>query len=118
MKWVFLIFVGVMCWGGFVQHTHNEEGVKEGVEELFKENGYSNIIVEGVNLPISYTFLSEKVVSEVFTKRDGRSQKIDVTITPIEGFPIVSIFFPPSFYMETQNLENLGLEFLKWLFEK
>ena len=117
MKWVFLIFVGVMCYGGFVQHTHNEQRIKETTKELLEEMGYGSIGVEGINLPISYTFLSQKVVSEVFIKSNGKSNSIDVTVSPIESFPIVSIFVPPSYQIETDPLNQINIDkFLKYLF--
>ena len=117
MKWVFLIFVGVMCYGGFVQHTHNEQRIKETTKELLEENGYGSIGVEGINLPISYTFLSQKVVSEVFIKSNGKSNSIDVTVSPIESFPIVSIFVPPSYQIEIDPLNQINIDkFLKYLF--
>jgi len=117
MKWVLLIFIGVMCYGGFVQHTHNEQSIKETTKELLEENGYGSIGVEGINLPISYTFLSQKVVSEVFIKSKGKNKSIDVTVTPIESFPIVSILVPPSYQIEIDPLDQIDVvQLLKYLF--
>ena len=117
MKWVFLIFIGVVCYGGFVQHTHNEQSIKETTKELLEENGYGSIGVEGINLPISYTFLSQKVVSEVFIKSKGKNKSIDVTVTPIESFPIVSILVPPSYQIQIDPLDQIDVvQLLKYLF--
>ena len=106
-----------MCYGGFVQHTHNEQSIKETTKELLEENGYGSIGVEGINLPISYTFLSQKVVNEVFIKSKGKNKSIDVTVTPIESFPIVSILVPPSYQIEIDPLDQIDVvQLLKYLF--
>ena len=118
MKWVLLIFIGVMCYGGFVQHTHNEQSIKETTKELLEENGYGSIGVNGINLPISYTFLSEKVISEVFITKNGEHKSIDVVVTPIESFPIISIFSPPSYQISIDPLNSLSLgDLMKRLFD-
>jgi hypothetical protein len=118
MKWVLLIFIGVMCYGGFVQHTHNEQSIKETTKELLEESGYGSIGVNGINLPISYTFLSEKVISEVFITKNGEHKSIDVVVTPIESFPIISIFSPPSYQISIDPLNSLSLgDLMKRLFE-
>jgi hypothetical protein len=106
MKWIFLILIVGICWIGYVQHTHNQQSIKETTKELLEENGYSKVVIEGINLPISYTFFSQKVVSEVFIKNiNGGS--IEVTVTPIEGYPIVSIFVPPLYQIEFDPYVNL-----------
>lgn len=114
MRWIFLILIGVLCWGGFVQHTHNEESIKETTKSLLEENGYGSVGIEGINLPISYTFLSQKVVSEVFLTKNGEQTSLNVTVTPIESFPLVSVFVPPSYQVEVDPSLNIG-EFLKLL---
>ena len=114
MKWVILILIGVLCWGGFVQHTHNEESIKETTKELLVESGYGSVGINGINLPISYTFLSQKVVSEVFVTKNGEHNSIKVTVTPIESFPLVSIFVPPSYQIGIDPTLNIS-EFLKLL---
>lgn len=115
MKWVILILIGVLCWGGFVQHTHNEESIKETTKELLVESGYyGSVGIDGINLPISYTFLSQKVVSEVFVTKNGEHNSIKVTVTPIESFPLVSIFVPPSYQIEIDPTLNIS-EFLNLL---
>ena len=109
MRWVFLILIGVMCYGGFVQHTYNEQSIKEGTKELLEDNGYGRVGVEGINLPLSYTFLAQKTVSEVFITNGGKHSSIDVIVTPIESFPIVSIFNPPSYQISINPLNSLSL---------
>ena len=97
MKWGFLLLFGVMCWGGFFQHPYNEEIIKETTKELLEENGCSSVGIDGINLPISYTFLSKKVDSDVFFTTDDDYRSVIVTVTPIESFPIISIFISPAF---------------------
>ena len=101
----------------FSRINDNEQSIKETTKELLEENGFGSIGIEGINLPISYTFLSQKVVSEVFIKSNGKSNSIDVTVTPIESFPIVSILVPPSYQIEIDPLNQLNIgELLKYLF--
>ena len=109
-----ILIVGI-CWVGYVQHTYNEQSIKETTKELLEKNGFQNVVFEGINLPISYTFFSQKVVSEVFIKNNKKlGGSIDVTVTPIEGYPIVSIFDPPSYQIEFDPYVNLR-EFFKYL---
>ena len=68
--------------------------------------GYGNLGIDGINLRISYTFLSEKVVSKIFIKKNCNSQSIDVTVTAIGSFLIISIFQPPSYQMEFNPLDS------------
>ena len=42
-----------------------EQIIKKTTLELLQDNGYSEVKIEDIHLPISYTFFSEKVVSEV-----------------------------------------------------
>ena len=115
MKWIFLILIGGIFWVGYVQHTHNEQSIKETTIELLEKNGFENVVIEGINLPITYTLFSQKVVSEVFIKNNKKlGGSIDVTVTPIEGYPIVSIFDPPSYQIEFDPYVNLR-EFFKYL---
>ena len=100
MKWILLLLISVMGYVGFVQHTQNEQSITETTQELLLDMGYGNVGIDGINLPISYTFLSEKVVSKIFFKKNGNSQSIDVTVTPMGSFPIISIFRPPSYQVE------------------
>ena len=118
MKWIFILFVGVMLWGGFVQHTHNEDGINQSTKELLEENGYGSVGISGINLPISYTLFAQKVDSEVFITQNGKHRSITVTVTPIESFPIVSILSPPSYWISVDRLSNANLaDFLKYLFD-
>ena len=54
-------------------------------------------------------------MSEVFIKNNKKlGGSIDVTVTPIEGYQIVSIFDPPSYQIEFDPYVNLR-EFFKYL---
>ena len=63
-----------MLWGGFVQHTHNEDGIKQSTKELLEENGYGSGGISGINLPISYTLFAQKVDSEVLLLKTANTE--------------------------------------------
>ena len=45
MKWIFLILIGGICWVGYVQHTYNEQSIKETTKELLEKNGFQNVVL-------------------------------------------------------------------------
>ena len=96
MKWLFVIAVCVYGWVGYVQHTYNRESIKETVQELLMEALDSSVGISGINLPMSYTFLAQEVEAKVFMTVNGEYDTATVTVTPVEGVPIVSVFMPPS----------------------
>ena len=103
MWWIFLIFISL----GILQHDTNEESIKKTTLELLQDNGYSEVKIEDIHLPISYTVFSEKVVSEVFIINNKKRYTINVTVTPIGGTPIISIFDPPAYRIHLNPLLNL-----------
>ena len=93
MKWVILLFMVIIVGVGFLQHSIHEESIKETTIELYEENDLGSIKIDGINLPLSFTFLAQKVVAEVFyTDEDGHDRSVEIIVTPIESLPIVSIF--------------------------
>ena len=114
MKWAVLLVVVVWGYIGVVQHTNNEESIKQTTKELLDEIGYGSFRIEGINLPLSYTLLSQKVVSEVFVEKNGENTIVKITVTPIESYPLVSVITPPSYYVEIDPTFHAS-EFLKRL---
>jgi len=92
MKYVLLIIIIVVGYFGFERHKDMEKSIKVSVSEMFKKNNYRGLSVNGINLPLTFTFLSQKVESEVFYSKGSKSGSVIVDITPIEGLPIISIF--------------------------
>ena len=105
MKWLMAFFIGVVGFMGFSQHTYNEEGVKETTAQILIDNDISGFSIYGINLPMSYTFLAQKVDGEVFIEFGGSSNSFTITATPIEGYPILSVFSPPTAQIEISGLE-------------
>ena len=66
MKFTILIIIIFISYVGYQQHQHNEQTVKDSILEMFKNNGYTKIKIDGINLPLSFTFLGQKVETEVF----------------------------------------------------
>ena len=95
MKWLFAIAICVYCWLGYVQHTHDREGIKETVQEVLVEARGSSVGITGINLPMSFTFLAQEVEAKVFMAVNGAYDTATVTVTPIEAVPVVSVFMPP-----------------------
>ena len=95
MKWLFVIAVCVYGWVGYVQHTHNREDIKETVQDVLVEALESSVGIEGINLPLSYTFLAQEVDAQVFITVNGEYDTAWVTVTPVEAAPLLSVFMPP-----------------------
>lgn len=109
MRFIFVILIIVFGYVGYQQHQHNEQTVKETVSEIFENNGYKNIKIDGINLPLTYTFLSQKVETDVFFSKDGRNGSVKVDLTPIESYPIMSILGGGKFYTQIPSSEMMKL---------
>ena len=94
MKYLIIIIIGVIGWIDFEIHQINEVEVKKTISKQLSQNGY-NVKVSGINLPLTFTFLSSKVESEVFFEKDDRVGSIKVEVTPIGSYPIIQIFHVP-----------------------
>ena len=84
----------IICVQGVWMHFMNKESIKETAKGLFEKSFSGNIEVDAINLPLSYTFLAQEVVCEVFYKR-GKEKKLEsikLIITPAENLPILSAF--------------------------
>jgi hypothetical protein len=93
MKRVLSIFLVIICVQGTWMHFINKESIKETAKALFKKSFSGSIEVAAINLPLSYTFLAQEVVCEVFyTRRKGKLEGIKLIVTPAESLPILSAF--------------------------
>ena len=109
MKFTILIIIIFISYVGYQQHQHNEQTVKDSILEMFKNNGYTKIKIDGINLPLSFTFLGQKVETEVFFSKDSRNGNVKVDLTPIETYPIISIFGGGKFYTQIPSSEMMNL---------
>ena len=91
MKYLIIIIIGVIGWIGFDTHKDIEVNVQNTISKQLSDNGY-NVDINGINLPLTFTFLSSKVESEVFFEKGDRVGSIKVEVTPIGSYPIVQIF--------------------------
>ncbi|MBL78673.1 MAG: hypothetical protein CMH70_01210 [Nitrosomonadaceae bacterium] len=94
MKQILSIFIVIICVQGVWMHFINKDSIKETAQGLFEKSFSGNIEVEEINLPLSYTFLAQEVVCEVFYKRGAgkKLESIKLIITPTENLPILSAF--------------------------
>ena len=93
MKRVLSIFLVIICVQGIWMHFINKESIKETAKALFEKSFSGSIEVAAINLPLSYTFLAQEVVCEVFyTRRKGKLEGIKLIVTPAENLPILSAF--------------------------
>tara|TARA_Y100000022_G_scaffold62210_1_gene53367 strand:- start:1562 stop:1903 length:342 start_codon:yes stop_codon:yes gene_type:complete len=109
MRFIILILIIFIGYVGYQQHQHNEQTVKESVLEMFEKNGYQNIKIDGINLPLTFTFLGQKVETDVFFSKDSRNGNVKVDLTPIETYPIMSIFGGGKFYTQIPSSEMMNL---------
>jgi hypothetical protein len=93
MKRVLSILIVIICVQGAWMHFINKESIKETAKGLF-EKSFSGIIeIDAINLPLSYTFLAQEEVCEVFyTRRKGKLESIKLIVSPVESLPILSAF--------------------------
>ena len=73
----------------------------------------SSVGISGINLPMSYTFLAQEVEVKVFMTVNGEYDTATVTVTPVEGVPLVSVFMPPK--SASVSYEPAFLDFLRSL---
>ena len=93
MKRVISIFLVVICVQGIWMHFINKESIKETAKGLFEKSFSGSIEVDAINLPLSYTFLAQESVCEVFyTRRKSKLESIKLIVTPAESLPILSAF--------------------------
>ena len=114
MRFIILILIIFIGYVGYQQHQHYEQTVKEPVWEMFEKNGYQNIKIDGINLPLTFTFLGQKVETDVFFSKDSRNGNVKVDLTPIETYPIMSIFGGGKFYTQIPSSEMMNLIRFKW----
>ena len=108
MKYLIIIIIGLVGLIGFDGHKENEVTVQQTITEQIKENGY-DVKVNGINLPLTFTFLSSKVESEVFFQKGNNYGSIKFDVTPIGGYPILSIFEEVQYQTSISNLEMIKL---------
>ena len=108
MKYLIIIIIGVVGWIGFETHKINEVEVKKTISKQLSQNGY-NVRVNGINLPLTFTFLSSKVDCEVFFEKGSRVGSIKVEVTPIGSYPIVQIFDEFHYQTSISKMESIKL---------
>ena len=74
---------------------------------------WKKIKISGINLPLTFTFLSTKVDSEVFVQKGKRVGSFVVNVTPIGGYPILSIFDTVTYQIYFPNTEMMKLSSFK-----
>ena len=93
MRQILSILLIVICMQGIWMHFINKESIKETAKGLFEKSFSGGVEVDAINLPLSYTFLAQEVVCEVFyTRRKGKLESIKLIVTPAENLPILSAF--------------------------
>jgi hypothetical protein len=112
MKYLIIIIIGVVGWIGFETHKRNEVEVQQTISEQLINNGY-NVKVKGINLPLTFTFLSSKVESEVFFEKGDRVGSIKVEVTPIGSYPILQIFDNLNYQTSISSMESIKLSLFK-----
>ena len=108
MKYLIIIIIGVIGWIGFETHKSNEVDVQKTISEQLIDNGY-DVKVKGINLPLTFTFLSSKVESEVFFRKGDRVGSVNVEVTPIGSYPIVQIFDEFHYQTSISKMESIKL---------
>ena len=112
MNYLIIIIIGVVGWIGFETHKTNEVEVQQTISEQLIDNGY-DVKVNGINLPLTFTFLSSKVESEVFFEKGDRVGSVKVEVTPIGSYPIVQIFDNLTYQTSISSIESLSLSSFK-----
>ena len=112
MNYLIIIIIGVVGWIGFETHKSNEVDVQKTISEQLIDNGY-DVKVKGINLPLTFTFLSSKVESEVFFEKGDRVGSVNVEVTPIGSYPIVQIFDNLTYQTSINSIESLSLSSFK-----
>jgi len=82
MNYLIIIFICVVGWIGFETHKDIEVSIQHSILEKITEDGY-DVDISGINLPLTFTFLSSKVESEVFFEKGDRVGSVKVEVTPI-----------------------------------
>ena len=112
MNYLIIIIIGVVGWIGFETHKSNEFDVQKTISEQLIDNGY-DVKVKGINLPLTFTFLSSKVESEVFFRKGDRVGSVNVEVTPIGSYPIISIFDNLTYQTSISSIETMKLSSFK-----
>jgi len=112
MKYLIIIIVGVVGWFGLKTHNNNEVSVQKTITKEIRDNGY-DVKVSGINLPLTLTFLSSTVESEVFFKKGDRVGSMKFDVTPIGTYPIISIFDNLTYQISINSMEFMKLSSFK-----
>ena len=112
MKYLIIIIIGLVGLIGFDAHKESEIEVKQTISKQLSDNGY-DVEVNGINLPLTFTFLSSKVESEVFFEKGDRVGSVKVEVTPIGSYPIVQIFDNLTYQTSISSTESLSLSSFK-----
>ena len=112
MNYLIILIIGVVVWWGYETHRTNEVSVQKTITKQIRDNGY-DVEVSGVNLPITFTFLSSKVESEVFFEKDNRYGSIRFDVTSIGSYPIMSIFDDLNYQTYIRKMELMKLSSFK-----
>ena len=112
MNYLIIIIIGVVGWIGFESHKDMEVEVKQTISKQLIDNGY-DVKVNGINLPLTFTFLSSKVESEVFFEKGDRVGSVKVDVTPIGSYPIIQIFDEFTYQTSISSVESIKLSSFK-----
>jgi hypothetical protein len=112
MKYLIIIIIGLVGLIGFDAHKTNEVSVQKTISKQLSDNGY-DVEVNGINLPLTFTFLSSKVESEVFFEKGDRVGSIKVEVTPIGSYPIIQIFDNLNYQTSISSMESIKLSLFK-----
>ena len=112
MKYLIIIIIGVVGWIGFETHKSNEVDVQQTISEQLIDNRY-DVKVNGINLPLTFTFLSSKVESEFFFEKGDRVGSVKVDVTLIGSYPIIQIFDEFTYQISISSVESIKLSSFK-----
>jgi len=105
---VFLIGLYLLIGNGI--HSSVEDSLIKNSEDLFKEEGFKDVSVVGINLPYTFTFLFENVETDIFYERDGNSGSMRVNVKHLSNnIPLIGIFSDYKYIVEVPNLRLLNL---------
>ena len=105
---VFLIGLYLLIGNGI--HSSVEDSLIKNSEDLFKEEGFKDVSVVGINLPYTFTFLFENVETDIFYEKDGNSGSMKVNVKHFSNnIPLIGIFSDYKYIVEVPNLRLLNL---------
>ena len=103
-KWPIIIVVVIGLINVF-QHNYYQKSIAETFTEGLERIDYSSPKINGVRLPLSFTFFSKKVESEVFFEDGELVDNVTVILTPLGTLPFVWFLFDSAYHLDMTQKE-------------